>query len=273
MAMADFQLTYEVCPIILTGGVAANMPGGMMPVLNLLQPGAFGSGGDSEDNGPDAYVAAFRPLPGSTLFDAAVATYPLANRVVAANAIIMEPLKVSLHMTAPAPSINGAYELKSSVFSQLQQTLQQHVAAGGTFTVATPAYTYTDCLLTALRDVSGGGGGEQLQVQTEWQWDFIQPLITQAAATAAQNNLMSKISSGTQVAGDPPTWSGLGNTPGVPPSTVAGSITPDASNVGGVLSALGGASPLAPAVSSGLTAFGLSGATSVASELGLGVGS
>jgi len=36
----EAQLRYQVCPIILTGGVAQQIPGGMLPMLSLFAQGS-----------------------------------------------------------------------------------------------------------------------------------------------------------------------------------------------------------------------------------------
>ena len=64
---------------------------------------------------------------------------------------------------------------------------------GGTVTVLTPAYTYTNCLLTNIRDVSTSS---DKQVQFLYQWDFTQPLITQQGAQQVLGNLMNKFQNG-----------------------------------------------------------------------------
>ena len=74
--------------------------------------------------------------------------------------------------------------------------LENHVQLGGTFTVLTPAYTYTNCLLTSLRDVTSPS---DKQVQFMYQWDFVQPLITISGATSVLGNLMQKVTNGTAV--------------------------------------------------------------------------
>lgn len=230
MSLSDFQMAYEYSPITLIGGVAKNMSGGSMPILYLLQPEAFPdgvtSGGDDID--PNQVFAHFEPVVGGKLIENDIAHYPLANQAVAANAIITQPLRISLLMKAPAQSA-GSYSQKLSQFTALQTALAQHTISGGTYNVSTPAFIYTDCLLLDLVDVSGG---ETAQVQTEWQWNFEQPLLTIAAAQQAQNNLLSKISTGQQVNGDAngaAPWTSPSNTVGQPGSLATPSVVPAAS--------------------------------------------
>ena len=106
LEQAAFALAYEYSPIILTGGLV-----GFLPVLALTEaldlPGLASK----------QLFAHFKPLAGSTLQDWQVAEYPFANMVVAANAIVQNPLKISMLMVCPAQN-NGGYILK-----QAQMTL------------------------------------------------------------------------------------------------------------------------------------------------------
>lgn len=235
MSFSDFQLSYQISPIILTGGSSSGVPGGMTPIMSLTQPDAFSDGlpGAGDTSSPDSYFAHYLPLPGATLIENEVGTYPFANQSVAANAIIAQPLKISLLMICPATDSN-TYATKLSTMTALQGALKDHINQGGTFSVATPAFLWTNLLLLRLSDVTSG---ETKQVQMEWQWDFYRPLLTLEEAAAAQNNLMSKMSSGTPVDGDPPTWSGTSPTVGNPPSLAGSSVVPAASNLGGASAA------------------------------------
>lgn len=228
--ISQFQLTYEISPIALNNGVAG--PGGMTPIISLLQPNDFPSGltGQSSGNiGFNDFVAHFGPVEGSTLIENAVGEYPFANQFVAANAIIVQPLHVSLMMISPAPA-DGGYPSKLVAFTTLQQTLAKHNIQGGTYTVATPSFYWTNSLLLAIRDVSERTEGGQVQIR--WQWDFVQPLLTQAAAATAQSSLMNKISSGTQITGDPPSNSGLTINETNPASLASPGVIPAASGTG-----------------------------------------
>lgn len=224
---AAYKLAFEIAPITLTGGAASGIIGGMLPVLSLVQSlsfsGLLGGGGFSLDNA----FANFHPLPGASLIEAQIGTYPFANLNVAANCIIQQPLQVSMLMRCPVRS-EGEYFTKMMIMNALQSTLKQHMQQGGLFNVATPSFYYTNCILQGLHDVTGG---ESAQAQTDWKWDFIQPLVTQQQAAAAQNAMMSQLSSGAPTTG---ALSGnainLGNpstvtTPGVSPAAVATSST------------------------------------------------
>lgn len=218
---------FQISPIILTGGLAKFIPGGMLPIVALTQTGNFALGllqGNVNLN-LDSFFAQFRPLPGTSLVNNQIGKYPFANQAVAANAIIAQPLNVSLLMACPANS-QGGYISKLMTMSALKVALDAHNSAGGTYTIATPSYIYTGCILTNLRDVSQGNGK---QVQTEWQWDFEKPLVAQADAAQALNGLMGKIGGGLPFSGLP-TWSGI--------ESAIGSV---ASGIGSLASGLVGA--------------------------------
>lgn len=219
--LGSFQYTYQITPIILTGGVAANMPGGMLPIVNITEsanyPSPLSSAGAVALND---FFAQYQPVAGGTLVDQDVGTYPFANQSTAANAVITKPLSVSLLMICPARGA-GSYWNKLAVLNALQQTLQQHNISGGTYAILTPAAYWFNCVMLAMRDVSGDA---TKQVQFMYQLDFIKPLVTLADAAAAQNTLLSKISSGTQVTNT--AWSGSPSSVGYPPSGVAPSVVP-----------------------------------------------
>jgi hypothetical protein len=110
--------------------------------------------------------------------------------VMASNAVIQNPLHISLLMLCPAKNMaDRNYITKIAKITALKTKLNDHISRGGYFHVNTPAYTYTDCLLTSIRDVSSTG---DKQVQLVYQWDFVQPLITQSAAAIAFNNLYNR---------------------------------------------------------------------------------
>lgn len=194
MSRALFQLGYEVSPIILTDGIAANIPGGMLPIIAITQAAnmALGLADGSITLNPDDFFARFMPVAGGTLIENQIGQYPFANQAVAANAIIAQPLNLSIEMICPARG-NGAYISKLATMTALKAVLDVHIALGGSFTVATPAYIYTNLLLLRLKDVTAG---DTKQVQAMWQWDFYRPLITQSQATTAANTQMAKIANG-----------------------------------------------------------------------------
>ena len=231
----DFALTYQKSPIILTNGIAANVPGGMLPIISITQSDDFTNGILSGADNLDLndFFADFMVLPGGTLVENDIGRYPFANQAVAANAIIAQPLKVSLRMITPVRKSSGGVDGKLSTFQSLQSALQQHNASGGTYTVATPAFLYTDLIMRSFRDASDGS---QAIPQNMWVIDFEKPLLTLADAQAAQNSLMQKISNGNQVTPDANgniSYSGKSPAVGVPPSGQAPSNVPASQGLGG----------------------------------------
>lgn len=223
MSLADFSGSYELSPIILMGGAAANAPGGSIPIVSILQAQAYNQGltGSATPGSPP--FATFTVPPGGMLIDNDVAHWPLANQATAANAVISKPLHIGLRMICPAgPAVS--YSEKQSVMTALKATLDGHIAAGGWFSVATPSYIWQTCLLLSLTDVSEVTEGGQ--VQTAWEWLFEQPIITDQQAQVAMNQAMAKISSGTQVSGDPPAANAASNTVGTPYPPVGTSVVP-----------------------------------------------
>lgn len=227
-----YQLAYTVSPIILTNGIATNIPGGMLPIISLTDAASFGNpvfGNNGllenadTDVDLDDFFAQYIPLSGAMLIDQDVGHYPFANQAVAANAVIQNPLKVSFRMVCPVRE-SGGYANKSAIITALKATLDQHNQNGGTYTLATPSFIYANGLMLSFRDVSGG---ESKQAQMAWQLDFEVPLLTEAQVEQALNNLMNKITNGTAFSGNP-AWSSLENTLGFPPSLAGSSVIPAA---------------------------------------------
>jgi hypothetical protein len=272
---AAFQIATEISPILLTRGIATNIPGGVLPIVALTDAASVVSAALTTNPlggipNFDSFFAHWYVLAGGTLVNQQVATYPFANQAVAANAVIAAPNTISMMMIAPAkPSSGlvsavggaiagagtallsgqgialgaaggaaiaglGGYPAKLAIMTALQKTITQHNALGGTYSVVTPAYIYTDCIMgtPGIRDVSSEGQTQQKQYM--WQWDFIQPqVVTQAQAANALNSLMQKLSQGLPLSG---------------PSQVLGNAGLPA---GGVLSGI--FSPTQGAVASGLS--------------------
>jgi len=196
---ALFKLAYETSPIILKNGIASFIPGGYLPIQAITQLLNLSNNFDITED-----FAHYKPLPGSTLIDFSIGEYPFASLQTAANATVQNPLRISLLMVCPAQNgILGGYIIKPAILTALQSIIQNHILRGGTFIVATPAYIYTDCLLTSLRDV---GSPTDTQVQLMFQWDFVQPLIQLSGANARLNNLMNSVSNQFPVP-NPLSWS------------------------------------------------------------------
>ena len=207
-ARTAYDVAFQVSPIILTGGIVSNTNGSALPIIALVgQASAFANGALTDGFGMDDFYARFVPLPGTTAISNSIGTYPFANQNVAANAIIRQPLNVSLQMIAPVRN-SGGYFTKLAIFTALQQSLQSHMAAGGTFSIATPSYIYTGCLLVSMTDITSGTTKQQ---QIIWQMDFVQPLVSLQQAQAAYSGQMSKLSNGQVVTTSSP--SGLAGVP------------------------------------------------------------
>lgn len=227
MAIQDFALSFQKSPIILTGGIATNLPGGMLPIISLTQAADFPDGvlSSSSNLALEDFLFDFYPMPGGTLLEYQIGTYPFANQTTAGNALIADPLRLSLLMEAPARG-GGAYNTKLSVFQSLKSSLDQHAAQGGSYNVATPSFIYTSGVLLGLRDISAG---DPKRPQSRWQWDFYFPLLTLQQARQAQNALTQKLTNGAKVTPNATTgevsYSGQGPSVGNPgsgtgPSTV-----------------------------------------------------
>lgn len=213
-----FELAYEVSPILLEQGIAQNLSGGVLPILSATElfdvPGLLNTIGTGTST--SEFFAHFKPLSGSTLTEWQFAEYPFANMQMAANAVIQMPLKISLAMVAPARTPAG-YITKKAQFTALQGMIQSHIQQGGYFTVATPAFIYTNCLLKSIRDITPAG---DKQVQYIYQWDFEQPLITEQAAKTVIGGILKNIQNGGLTQGNV-TWN---STPTLAPNS-AGNAT------------------------------------------------
>lgn len=243
--LAAWKLSYQLSPIILNNGVASLIPGGMLPIIALTEALNFFDGilSGGEGIGLDDFFANYVVISGDTLIDQQIGKYPFANQGVAANAVIAQPLKVSLLMICPARKEAG-YLVKLATMQALQATLKKHNAIGGTYTVITPSAFYPNCILTSLSDASTS---ESKQPQNQWRWDFEQPLLTQTQATVAEqalNSVMSKISGGFETDG---ALSGLSSTVNAPWSISTPGIIPSASG------AVSGSTAVAPSL---LNTFG-----------------
>lgn len=229
-ALAAFKLAFQLSPIILVDGIAASIPGTMLPIIAITESLNFAvgllSGGENLEL--DDFFANFEPMPGGTIIDNQVGHYPFANQAVAANAIIKQPFQISMRMICPVREPFG-YATKLATMTALQAALDKHNNSGGTYTIATPAFFYTNCIMTGMRDASSQ---DSRQAQNAWQLDFEQPLITQVQADQAQNALMSRMSAGTPFDG-PPTWSGLAPNVGTTAGLIGSSVVPAASGAAG----------------------------------------
>ena len=206
----------------------------MLPIVSVTESVSFLGGiltGGSTPSSLAQFFAHFFPLPGSTLADWQVGQYPFANQAVAGNAMISQPLQLSMLMRCPPQTNNGGWATKIATIMALQALLQQHNSAGGQFTVITPSFIWTNGLCTRLHDISHKTGGNP---QDDWQWDFTFPLLTLNQAQSVLGSLMSKLSNGTQISGTPG-WTGLSTTLGNPNTVQAPNLIPSAGNNPGPL--------------------------------------
>ena len=231
-ARSIFQLAYEISPIFLTNGVAQNIPGQMLPIVAITEAASF-AGNILEGNGVpnlNQFVSRFRPLPGTTLIDNEIGDYPFANQTVAANAIIAKPLRLSMLMNSPANQ-GGGYVSKLITFTALKAALDEHNQSGGTYTILTPSYVYTNCIMTHMVDVSRP---DSQQPQNAWQFEFVKPLLTDSEAQSVLNTLMSKVEAKLPVpsVGGAVGWSGLSSTYLNPAGPVGSTIPSLSGNFG-----------------------------------------
>lgn len=227
-----WAFAFQCSPILLTRGIAtgivSGVQSGVLPIIALTDAASLATGiltgGLAGNINPDDFFASYYPMPGATLLAQQVATYPMANQAIAANAVIAQPLNVSMMMCCPvrpgslvagvlggiagaflpttAAGLGGSvsagvgaiggYPGKLATMTALQNTLAQHNNQGGTYSIVTPAFIYVDCIMTGMRYV---GDDNSKQKQSMWQLDFIQPLVSIASAQGALNSQMQKIQS------------------------------------------------------------------------------
>ena len=199
----EFEFKYELCPILLKNGIAKNLMDKLMPIIQLTQQQGYPAGSVSGQlvkalvpgypPTHTGYFAHFKTVPGYTLMFNSIGTYPFANASVAGNAIIQQPVNVSLLMYCPATSAYPA-SARASIIASLMSALNEHVRAGGLFVVYTPLFIYDNCVLVGIRD---GSEGDNAAMQNALIFDFMRPqIMTNEEAAGAQNELMSKLSKG-----------------------------------------------------------------------------
>jgi hypothetical protein len=196
LGLDAFRLVYEKCPIVLHDGLAKYIPGGYLPIIALTEPLALAGQAltGSVNLNLDNLFATWRPMPGSSLLKYEAGTYPFANQATAANAMIKQPINLSMMMTAPATADNN-YITKLATMSALKYSLDQHAALGGSYVVLTPAFPFNNGLLMNVTDISD----LSKQPQVRWQFDFSFPLITESEAVQVMNGLTSRMESMSQI--------------------------------------------------------------------------
>ncbi len=201
-----YDLAFQISPIIFEGGLAQGIPGGLLPVIQLINAGgtALLSGSLSTSDFPYYFLPV---LSGTKVINQSVATYPFANLQVASNATVDEPKPLSLMMVAPVKSTAG-YITKLPMFTALAQSFAQHNAAGGTYNVLMPSYLFTGCIMTGVTDITQN----TKQQQIEWRIDFLKPLISLSSAAAAYGTLMQKIIDGSPLSSTSYSGQAVGST-------------------------------------------------------------
>jgi hypothetical protein len=175
----------------------------MLPATHLLQSPDYsditrfstqgasisGLGLPFDANDLDNAFGAFNVLPGGSLVTQSISKYPFANQFVAANAVIREPITVSVIMDAPMRGPK-AFATKLRVMTTLKGILDKHNNLGGTYIILTPAYLYTNMVMTSLTDNSRGNNSLP---QNAWRWDFERPLIALEDLQQALNSFTTKM--------------------------------------------------------------------------------
>lgn len=191
-----FDLAYRCSPIILTGGLASETTGSVLPIITFTESVGFVNnilnGAVTSDT--DSFFAHFTVAPGGSLINNMVGQYPFANQSVAANALIVNPLNVSIVMDC-APRGAGYYVTKLSTIMALQAALHQHNIMGGLYTIMTPGYLYTSMIMTGMRDASPD---PQKAPQSRFIMDFQRPLTQESELQQSKSTLMNNLSSGSQ---------------------------------------------------------------------------
>lgn len=199
-----YQLAYQISPIFLVDGIASTYgAGGLLPIVALTQivstaQQVINTATEGKAGGilnPDNFFAHFNPIAGGTLHNNQIGQYPFANQKVAANAIIAQPLNISMRMTCH-PKIKGGAITQLLSGAGIKMALDNHNFSGGTYHVLTPHFLYMNCIMTGMKDITSGSSEFP---QVEWQLDFMQPLVTQIDATDALNSLAKKLQSGVKI--------------------------------------------------------------------------
>jgi len=201
-----FKLAFQVSPILLIDGIAANIPGGALPIATFTEGLSVANGLLHGDIGLSP-TSAWMPMNGTTLVQQDIGTLNFYNQATAANSVVNKPNRVMMQMTRPASTHDGGYATKSLTFTALKLALDQHNLSGGSYIVMTPSFIYTGCLLRSVIDASGFSD-QNKQVQHTWMFEFEQPLLQISQLEAVLGNLMSKFDSGMPSPGGL-SWSGV----------------------------------------------------------------
>src|SRR4051812_48610252 len=109
--LVAWKTAFELSPIVLVNGLVEGFPGGILPIVAITEAVNFPLSllAGSQNSDLDGFFAHFRPLPGGTLIDQELGRYPFANQAVAANAVIAQPLTISMEMVVPAKGTLGYF--------------------------------------------------------------------------------------------------------------------------------------------------------------------
>lgn len=140
-----FKLAFEVSPILLVDGIAADIPGGVMPIA-VLTEGLSIANGLLHGEISNRSMAAFTPMAGTTLVQQDISNLNFYNQVTAANSVVRKPNRIVMQMVRPASTQDGGYSTKGMTFTALKMALDMHNQSGGCYTVMTPSFIYTRCL-------------------------------------------------------------------------------------------------------------------------------
>ncbi|MWO33640.1 hypothetical protein GQN26_22885 [Escherichia coli] len=203
-----FKLAFEVSPILLVDGIASKIPGGVMPIAVLTEGLSIANGllhGEIRTRS----MAAFTPMAGTTLVQQDICNLNLYNQVTAANATVRKPNRVVMQMIRPASTEDGGYTTKGMTFTALKMALDMHNQYGGCYTVLTPSFIYTRCLMRSFIDTSGFSE-QNKQVQHTWQIEFEQPLSSVEQTVKTLASVLDKFDKGMPSDGAL-SWSGIQN--------------------------------------------------------------
>lgn len=154
-------------------------------------------------------MAAFTPMAGTTLVQQDICNLNFYNQVTAANATVRKPNRVVMQMIRPASTEDGGYTTKGMTFTALKMALDMHNQYGGCYTVMTPSFIYTRCLMRSFIDTSSFSE-QNKQVQHTWQIEFEQPLSSVEQTVKTLASVLDKFDKGMPSDG-PLSWSGIKN--------------------------------------------------------------
>jgi hypothetical protein len=203
----SYELAFEISPILLVDGIAANIPGGVLPIA-VFTEGLSISGGVLQGNIGSNPSTRFIPQAGTTLVQQDIASLNFYNQAAAANSVVSKPNRILMQMIRPiSTALMNGYRSKLMTFTALKMALDLHNESGGSYTVLTPGFIYTGCLMKSMLDNSSLSG-QNKQSQYSWLLEFEQPLLSISQTDTKLGTLMSKFESGMPSSGGL-SWSGI----------------------------------------------------------------